>query len=347
MRVIDLEDTHRETVLHWSTLRRPWYAWQSRSGSFLPKGPLAFSPDGRLLAAQARWLGPGPPDPHRNSVLLWEVASGREYLRLPHAHLAGFADDGTLCTVRHPSDDDRGQARLDLGKPERIRAALPEEALSLMQAPASCGALFMSWLLALIGLVYLGLGLLGALARAALGGYDVEGGWKGLLSFACMTVPGLVQIALGLYYVLTVFDFPDWSGSDWPTLAFAVALAGCSIIWGIQALRGELGAYRRELTGTDQGSGKGDRWLLALSVVLFVGPFLILVVGFIWKAVWTGVSFEWSDLWLFALLLLFALLVGGLALWLVRLRQAVTESGAVAERSDSSPPASYPTDGSG
>jgi tRNA A-37 threonylcarbamoyl transferase component Bud32 len=248
VQVIDLEGTDREMQLRWPTLGRPWYAWQYYSDGFIrPNGPLAFSPDGRFLAALATG------DSNRNSVLLWEAQSGREYLRLPGAHFAGFADDGTLYMVRHPSEGDGLQARLDLWKPELVRAALPEEALPLLQAPDSYGKLRHSGLMPFVGLLFAGLAALGALARAALGGYDVEGGWKGTASFACMTVPGLLLVGLGFYYVLTIFDIPGWSDSGWFELIISALFGGLGIIYGVRMLGEELWAYHREVSGDRPG----------------------------------------------------------------------------------------------
>jgi WD40 repeat protein len=43
---------------------------------FRPRGPLAFSPDGKLLAS-SKWSPNGVFDPENSTLLLWEVATGR------------------------------------------------------------------------------------------------------------------------------------------------------------------------------------------------------------------------------------------------------------------------------
>jgi WD40 repeat protein len=70
--------------------------------------PLAFSPDGRLLASNnSDWKRAGKDGQSRNTLRVWEVATAAEVLALPAADFdrAAFSPDGRLLAVAAPSQE--------------------------------------------------------------------------------------------------------------------------------------------------------------------------------------------------------------------------------------------------
>jgi hypothetical protein len=334
LQVLDLDKVDRRTVFAWPNPPRPWYAWQpSSDSSFEPRAGVAFSPDGRFLAALGKESGEGKPK--RETVLLWDAENGRPYLRLPAARFAGFTADGSLLTIRYASEDGSSPARLEWWKPEEVWAALPEEILPLMPGPYAYEKYWQlgAWFIPYPIVVFPVLLFLTALAREKLGEYDVEGGWRGAANFTCMTVPAVVLILLGLYCLLTRFDLPNWT---WLDLLILYSFGVAGISYGVTLLWSELSAYHRALTGSlaeEPKRATRERRGMAgfLGVVTSISPWLV------WYIYTNAAQAErdiaqGSDRWwempafMFGFLAFWTLVVGGVLRFLLGRLPAATDA---------------------
>src|SRR5262249_39430961 len=160
---------------------------------------------------------------------------------------AGFAPDGSLLILRHPSEGTGHQTALERWMPQEVPTAVPAEVLAAVQAPDSgigiwdVPLLVFTFVMAFFNLGMLVLFMAFCFLGKAAGSYDVKCGWRGAVIFAYMPILSLLMISCGLYVGLTFFHgVPNWQWSD---LFQSLGAALFCLIQGIMILQGELRAY--------------------------------------------------------------------------------------------------------
>jgi hypothetical protein len=286
-----------------------WYMRERRrSIAILNLDLVGYTSDGKFLAAQATTVfhrlslfsKPGSP---KEVVILWDVATGKESLRLPAWAVQTTPDNGLL-VLEPEASGDSPRLRLTLWHAQAVAREIDAAGLtSCMHAPpvnsgmiqpepfplnrlsdsSGPGIPVTSWVVFVCMVV---LPLLPALCSVILWTYRHKGRVPPPVLLKSFAVVGLLAIFWSFYNLFTLLNTPAWT---WRDLGGNVSQVYLPFWFGVETVVGTFRAYRTTLYGSDQreealwsetpSQAWSNRWAKLIIVgVLFLGAIILTII---------------------------------------------------------------------